>query len=130
MPFAKREVISWLSALERRSPACCADHESAPGEIREGATATIEVRHPIAKPESCRGCDKALTLELAPIGLRLFSRVFDELERGVRRAVLQDAELATWEPALDGVPPLWRPDVPQLGSSRFQTVTDRFTAAV
>lgn len=67
--------------------------------------------------------------ELAPMGLRLFSRVFSELEAGVRRAVVQDVELATWEPALDGVPPLWRPDVPQLGSSRFQTVTDRVTVA-
>lgn len=67
--------------------------------------------------------------DLAPLGLRLFSRVFDELERGIVRAVPQDPALATWEPALDGVPPLWRPDVPQLGSSRFQVVTDRFTEA-
>lgn len=67
--------------------------------------------------------------ELAPMGLRLFSQVFGELERGVVRAVPQDAALATWEPALDGVPPLWRPDVPQLGSSRFQVVTERATLA-
>ena len=67
--------------------------------------------------------------ELAPMGLRLFARVFDELERGIVRAVAQDTALATWDPALDGVPPLWRPDVPQLGISRFQTVTDRLTTA-
>ena len=67
--------------------------------------------------------------DLAPMGLRLFQRVFGELEKGVMRAVPQEAALATWEPALDGVPPLWRPDVPQLGSSRFTTIVDRFTAA-
>lgn len=61
--------------------------------------------------------------DLAPLGLRLFARVFDELERGVMRAVPQAATLATWEPALDGVPPLWRPDAPRLGMSRWQTVT-------
>ncbi len=66
---------------------------------------------------------------LAPMGLRLFGQVFDELERGTRRAIPQDSALATWEPALDGIPPLWRPDVPMLGSSRYQTVTDRLTAA-
>jgi methionyl-tRNA formyltransferase len=62
---------------------------------------------------------------LAPMGLRLFSQAFDELDRGIVRAVPQDTALATWEPALDGVPPLWRPDVPQLGESRFRVVTTR-----
>lgn len=68
--------------------------------------------------------------ELAPMGLRLFGQVFAELERGIVRAVPQAVGLATWEPALDGVPPLWRPDVPQLGTSRWQVVTDRTTAGV
>jgi methionyl-tRNA formyltransferase len=67
--------------------------------------------------------------DLAPMGLRLFARVFDELERGVVRAVSQDTTLATWEPALDAVPPLWRPDVPQLGVSRWQVVSERTTEA-
>lgn len=89
---------------------------------------------PIAAQDFChvRPGDSARELwarELAPMGLRLFGRVFAELERGIVRAVPQDAELATWEPALDNVPPLWRPDVPQLGASRFQTVTDRFSGA-
>lgn len=83
---------------------------------------------PIAGQEFChvQPGDDARELwarELAPTGLRLFERVFDELERGVVRAVPQDTALATWEPALDGVPPLWRPDVPRLGSSRWQVVT-------
>jgi len=89
---------------------------------------------PVAAQDFCpvRSDDTARDLwarELAPMGLRLFARVFDELEAGLRRAVPQDTALATWEPALDGVPPLWRPDVPQLGSARFQTVTDRITTA-
>lgn len=67
--------------------------------------------------------------ELAPMGLRLFARVFNELENGIQRAVPQDTALATWEPALDNIPPLWRPDVPQLGTSRFQIVPDRLTEA-
>ncbi len=67
--------------------------------------------------------------DLAPMGLRLFARVFDELERGVVRAMPQDTALATWEPALGTVPPLWRPDVPQLGLSRWQVVQERATEA-
>ena len=61
--------------------------------------------------------------ELAPMGLRLFGRVFGELENGIVRAVPQETALATWEPALDGVPPLWRPDVPRLGTSRWTVLT-------
>jgi methionyl-tRNA formyltransferase len=57
--------------------------------------------------------------DLAPMGLRLFAQVFDALDRGVVLATDQDTELATWEPAVDKVPPLWRPDVPRLGFSRF-----------
>lgn len=85
---------------------------------------------PIAAQDHCfiQAGDTARELwarELAPMGLRLFGQVFDELDRGVKRAVPQDPALATWEPAVDKVPPLWRPDVPQLGSSRFQVVTVR-----
>lgn len=87
---------------------------------------------PVAAQDFCaiRPGDTARELwarDLAPMGLRLFGRVFAELERGIVRAVDQDTALATWEPALDGVPPLWRPDVPMIGSSRWKTVTDRFT---
>ncbi|MEO8351395.1 MAG: formyltransferase family protein, partial [Chthoniobacteraceae bacterium] len=85
---------------------------------------------PIAAQEHCfiQKDDSARDLwarELAPRGLRLFRRVFDDLERGIVRAIPQDPELATWEPAIDGVPPLWRPDVPQIGTSRFQRVIMR-----
>jgi methionyl-tRNA formyltransferase len=68
--------------------------------------------------------------EIAPMGLRLFSRVFDALERGVVVAEPQDADLATWEPAIDAVPPLWRPDALLLGSSKYQTVTSEREARV
>lgn len=85
---------------------------------------------PVAAQDFChvRPEDDARELwarELAPLGLRLFARVFDELERGFVRAVPQDTALATWEPALDGVPALWRPDVPQLGTSRWAVTTTR-----
>lgn len=85
---------------------------------------------PIAAQDHCfiRGGDTARELwarELAPMGLRLFGRVFDELEHGVKRAEPQDPALATWEPAVDKVPPLWRPDVPQLGASRWRVVPVR-----
>jgi methionyl-tRNA formyltransferase len=89
---------------------------------------------PVAAQDFCAVLpdDTAVELwsrELAPMGLRLFASVFQELERGIRRAVPQDSRLATWEPAIDGVPPLWRPEVPQIGDSGFQTITDRFTLA-
>lgn len=63
--------------------------------------------------------------QLAPMGLRLFEQVFDDLECGVRVAEPQDSKLATWEPAIDEVPPLWRPDLPLLGKADFVTVPDR-----
>jgi methionyl-tRNA formyltransferase len=89
---------------------------------------------PIAAQDFCfpKPDDTALELwarELAPMGLRLFARVFDELDRGVVTAIPQETALATWEPAIDNVPPLWRPDVPQLGTSRFQVVTTKAGAA-
>lgn len=63
--------------------------------------------------------------ELLPLGLRLFERTLARLDRGVVIAEPQDPDLATWEPALDGVPPLWRPDVPMIGSARFNVIPDR-----
>lgn len=67
--------------------------------------------------------------ELAPMGLRLFGQAFAALERGVIVAEPQDFDLATWEPAIDNVPPLWRPDLLMIGSSRFQIVTERHAIA-
>lgn len=37
--------------------------------------------------------------ELAPMGLRLFQAVLGSLDKGVKRATVQDASVATWEPA-------------------------------
>lgn len=49
--------------------------------------------------------------ELAPLGLTLFGRVFDDLDQGRVPSEPQPVELATWEPALSGVPPLHRPEL-------------------
>lgn len=54
---------------------------------------------------------------LAPLGLRLFDQVFALLERGELPREPQDARLATWEPALSGVPPLHRPELELLCAS-------------
>lgn len=53
--------------------------------------------------------------ELFPMGLRLIARVLDDIGRGVLVQVAQDEALATWEPSW-GRAPLYRPDLPQLGS--------------
>lgn len=63
--------------------------------------------------------------ELAQMGLRLFGQVFSDLERGIIRAVPQQPGLATWEPAIENVPPLWRPDALMIGPSRFQVLSER-----
>lgn len=54
--------------------------------------------------------------ELAPLGLALFGEVFDHLDKGDRPSIPQDHTLATWEPAIDGVPALYRPDLELLPS--------------
>lgn len=56
--------------------------------------------------------------DLAPLGLELFREVFDALDKGHRPATPQDHTLATWEPALDGVPALHRPDLELLPPPR------------
>lgn len=83
---------------------------------------------PIAAQDWCfiGKCETAQELwqrQLAPMGLRLFARVFDQLDHGLIVAEPQLSDLATWEPAIEGVPPLWRPDVPMIGSSRYQVIT-------
>ena len=98
---------------------------NAPNTVDGGPIAAQDYCH-IQPDDTAR---ELWTRELAPMGLRLFARVFNELEKGVQRAVPQDTALATWEPALDNIPPLWRPDVTQLGTSRFQLVPDRLTEA-
>jgi methionyl-tRNA formyltransferase len=53
--------------------------------------------------------------ELAPLGLSLFERVLAQIERGILVQLPQDPQLATWEPAMDKVPRLHRPDLELLG---------------
>lgn len=55
--------------------------------------------------------------ELAPLGLKLFDQVFESLDRGELPRTPQNAALATWEPALSGVPPLHRPELDMLCAS-------------
>lgn len=57
--------------------------------------------------------------DLAPLGVDLFAEVFAALDRGERPAVPQDVTLATWEPAIDGVPALHRPDLDLLPAPVF-----------
>jgi methionyl-tRNA formyltransferase len=53
--------------------------------------------------------------ELFPLGLRLVERVLIDLEARRVIRVPQDEALATWEPSI-GRPPLFRPELPQLGT--------------
>ena len=82
---------------------------------------------PIAAQEWCFIPDGISARDLwretiMPIGLRLISRAVELAATGRIVATPQNTSLATWEPAIDGVPPLWRPDVPMLGSSRYQVI--------
>ena len=61
--------------------------------------------------------------DLAPLGLELYREVFDALDGGERPAIPQDHTLATWEPAIDGVPPLHRPDLDLLPPPRHEPST-------
>ena len=66
--------------------------------------------------------------ELFPLGLRLFDRVLADIAAGRIVRIPQRHDLATWEPALDREP-LFRPELPQLGSlDGFEVVRSaRFT---
>lgn len=52
--------------------------------------------------------------DLQPLGLRLLTQVLADLQRGVIVSIPQDEKLATWEPSV-GRPPLYRPDLEQIG---------------
>lgn len=76
---------------------------------------------PIAAQEWCfvRPDDDASTLwqrELFPMGVRLLSLVLDDIMAGQLIMRDQDPELATWEPAMDGAPRLYRPELLQIGT--------------
>lgn len=49
------------------------------------------------------------------MGLRLISRVLDDICKGGLVMRPQEQELASWEPSMDGAPPLFRPELPQIG---------------
>ena len=53
--------------------------------------------------------------DLFPMGIQLFRDVLTDLANGVIVAERQDEKLATWEPSWDRQP-IYRPDLPQLGS--------------
>lgn len=84
---------------------------------------------PVAAQDWCfvRPGDDAGTLwrrDLLPMGIRLLGRVLDDIDRGVLVRVAQDEALATWEPAMDA-PPLFRPELPELGDGGWQGLTVR-----
>jgi methionyl-tRNA formyltransferase len=56
--------------------------------------------------------------DLFPMGLRLLASVLKSLAAGVMVRIPQDQALATWEPAITGVPKLRRPDLPMLTDGR------------
>ena len=75
---------------------------------------------PIARQEWCyvRRDDDASSLwrrELFPMGIRLLSDTLDDISVGLLVMRDQDPALATWEPSFSGSPPLYRPELPQLG---------------
>jgi len=74
---------------------------------------------PLADQRHClvRPRDTASELwrrELFPLGVSMLVDVLTALDHGVVRKVEQDEACATWEPAFD-VPPLHRPELPEIG---------------
>ena len=75
---------------------------------------------PIAAQDYCfvRPGDTAELLwrrDLFPMGVRLFRQALKDLAAGRLYSVPQDEEVATWEPSWER-PPLYRPDLPMLGT--------------
>ncbi len=69
-------------------------------------------RHVFIRPE-----DDAAELwkrELAPLGLELMREVLCAIAAGTEQRTPQDHALATWEPAIDGAPRLFRPELHQI----------------
>lgn len=76
---------------------------------------------PIARQDYCfvHPGDDATSLwrrDLFPMGVRLLAQVLRTMDRGVLIEIPQDERVATWEPSFDR-PPLFRPDLPQIGPS-------------
>ncbi len=95
-------TLYWLNDIVDGGPICAQEHVF----IREDDT-PLEL----------------WTRELAPLGLRLFRQALRELDLGVQIAIEQDHALATWEPAIDKVPRLYRPDLLRLGNAGHTKVT-------
>lgn len=85
---------------------------------------------PIAGQDYCfvRPEDDATSLwrrDLFPMGVRLLAQVLRDLDRGLLIEVPQDERVATWEPSWER-PPLFRPELPQIGGMNgFTHVTTK-----
>ncbi len=53
--------------------------------------------------------------DLFPLGVYLLMEVLEDVRSGLIVAVPQDESIATWEPSI-GRPPLYRPDLPRIGT--------------
>jgi methionyl-tRNA formyltransferase len=63
--------------------------------------------------------------QLFPMGIRLLRKTLQDLDAGLIIEIPQDEQHATWEPSI-GRPPLFRPELPQIGSVRgFTHITKR-----
>lgn len=62
--------------------------------------------------------------QLAPLGIRLLLKALADIDSGLAVRVPQDEQCATWEPSFDR-PPLFRPELPQLGESGLRYEVER-----
>jgi len=62
--------------------------------------------------------------QLAPLGVRLLLKTLADLDHGLAVRVPQDENCATWEPSFDR-PPLFRPELPQLGATSLRFEVER-----
>ena len=61
---------------------------------------------------------------LAPLGVRLLLKALSDLDRGLAVRVPQQEICATWEPSFER-PPLYRPELPQLGTTGLRFEVER-----
>lgn len=70
-------------------------------------------RHVFIRPDDTP--EELWRRELAPLGLKLLREALNDIERGLLVRHPQDDSLATWEPAIQGSPRLFRPELELLG---------------
>jgi len=75
---------------------------------------------PVAKQDWCMIApdDNVHTLwrnKLFPMGIRLLRETINDIAAGRLIMKEQEHKMATWEPAFDGAPRLFRPEIPQIG---------------